>query len=75
LATLSEPAIAIVEPYLVGTSSHYVSDALTDVPHRLLSIGVALDELRKFGTPEEHISNHGLDTLSLKNKFMAFFKK
>jgi len=75
LATLSEPAIAIVEPYLVGTSSHYVSDTLTDVPHRLLSVGVALDELRKFGTPEEHISNHGLDTLNLKNKFMAFFKK
>jgi transketolase len=75
LATLSEPSIAIVEPYLVGTSSHYISSALTHIPHRLLSIGVELDEFRKFGTPEEHISHHGLDTLSLKNKFMAFFER
>ncbi len=75
LATLSEPSIVIVEPYLVGTSSHYVSDALTDIPHRLLSVGVELDEHRKFGTPEKHCRYHGLDTLSLKNKFISFFKK
>jgi len=73
LGTLSEPSVAIVEPYLVGTSAHYVSSALTEIPHKLLSIGVELDELRKFGTPEEHIEHHGLDTLSLKNKFISFF--
>lgn len=75
LATLSEPSIAIVEPYLVGTSSHYISSSLTHIAHRLLSIGVELNECRKFGTPEEHINYHGLDILSLRNKFMDFFKR
>lgn len=75
LKTLTVPDIVIVEPYLVGTSSFRVSDALKDIPHRLLSLGVAQKELRYFGTPEEHIKAHGLDPLSLRKQFSLFFKE
>ncbi|EGK1568338.1 transketolase [Salmonella enterica] len=73
--TLSVPDIAIVEPYLEGTSSHFISSTLSDIPHRILSIGVKIDELRKFGTPEEHIKAHGLDVESIKTKLYQFYKK
>ncbi|TQI80896.1 transketolase [Serratia fonticola] len=73
LKTLSLPAVAIVEPYLVGTSAQQVSEALIHIPHRILSLGVQLEELRKFGTPQEHIQYHGLDEENLKNQLTAFF--
>lgn len=73
LRTLTVPDIVIVEPYLVGTSSFRVSNALQRIPHRLLALGVQQKELRNFGTPEEHTRAHGLDTLSLKKQFTTFF--
>src|SRR6201987_4073932 len=51
----------LVEPYLAGTSSHAVASALTSRPHRLLSLGVPLGELRRYGAPAEHAAFHGLD--------------
>ncbi|HFH2546601.1 TPA: transketolase family protein [Klebsiella aerogenes] len=71
--TLSVPDIAIVEPYLEGTTSHTISEALSDVSHRILSIGVKRQELRKFGTPEEHIQAHGLDTHGLRERLSRFY--
>ncbi|MGL5387661.1 MAG: transketolase family protein [Serratia sp. (in: enterobacteria)] len=73
LKTLSLPSIAIVEPYLVGTSSNLISAALMHIPHRILSLGVGLEELRKFGTPDEHIQHHGLDKENIQNKLEQFF--
>ncbi|HHQ4304206.1 TPA: transketolase family protein [Serratia fonticola] len=75
LKTLTVPDIAIVEPYLVGTSSFRVSNALKQIPHRLLALGVQQKELRNFGTPEEHIRAHGLDTLSLRKQLTTFFDR
>lgn len=74
LSTLSVPDIAIVEPYLEGTSVHAIAEALSDIPHRLLSIGVKRDELRQFGTPEEHIMAHGLSIQGLKLRFTKFYR-
>ncbi|OLZ70319.1 hypothetical protein AV521_14315 [Streptomyces sp. IMTB 2501] len=37
------------EPYLAGTSTTAVSDALADVSHRVPGLGVARRELRRFG--------------------------
>ncbi|WP_323855701.1 transketolase [Xenorhabdus koppenhoeferi] len=71
--TLSYPNVVIVEPYLEGTSSHFISDALSNTPHRLLSIGVRREEIRKFGTPEEHMKAHGLDEQSLKVRISTFY--
>ncbi|SLM62725.1 MULTISPECIES: transketolase family protein [Dickeya] len=71
--TLSVPDIAIVEPYLEGTTSHAISEALSDVSHRVLSIGVKRKELRQFGTPEEHIKAHGLDIHGLRERLAGFY--
>ncbi|GAA0520593.1 transketolase [Saccharopolyspora subtropica] len=53
--------VVLVEPYLRGTSTHVVGDALADTPHRVLALGVRRDrELRAYGTAEEHEAAHGL---------------
>lgn len=72
-ATLTTPDVALVEPYLTGTSAAEVATALRDVPHRLLSVGVPPGELRKYGTPQEHAAAYGLDTAGLRKRFSAFF--
>ena len=59
-------AVVLVEPWLAGTSSRVVADALVDVPHRLLSLGVGRRELRRYGTPEDHLRAHGLDAAGIR---------
>jgi transketolase len=64
--------VVLVEPYLAGTSAHCVAEALVDVPHRLLSLGVRRDiEVRGYGELADHDLAHGLDAgsiaLSLKD--------
>ncbi len=59
-------AVVVVEPYLVGTSAHLVSQALASVPHRLLSLGVGRTDLHRYGTVDEHDAAHGLDPASLR---------
>ncbi len=73
LATVSAPRVAIVEPYLAGTSAWAVSEALAHTPHRLLSLGVSRHrEVRRYGTAEEHDVFHGLDPRSLRRSLAAF---
>jgi transketolase len=62
----AEPEVVLVEPYLAGTSSRLVGDVLSDVPHRLLALGVGREELRRYGTPQEHIAARGLDATGLR---------
>lgn len=38
-ATLTEPDVVIVEPYLAGTSTGQAAQALRGVRHRLLALG------------------------------------
>ncbi|MFC7340611.1 transketolase family protein [Saccharopolyspora griseoalba] len=58
----STPDVVLVEPYLRGTSAHRVDDALVDLPHRVLPLGVRRDvELRAYGSAAEHEAAHGLD--------------
>jgi transketolase len=71
-ATLGAPAVVVVEPYLAGTSAGAVAAALSDVPHRVLGLGVARDELRKFGTMAEHVAAHGLDPAGLRPRIAGF---
>ena len=71
-SALSAPEVVLVEPWLAGTSAWCVSEALADVPHRLLSLGVGREEVRHYGTPEEHIAAHGLDAGGLRAAIHAF---
>jgi transketolase len=71
-ATLSSPDVVLVEPYLAGTSVPFVAEALRDIPHRVLALGVGPQELRRYGTPAEHIAAHGLDAVSLRGRIADF---
>ncbi|MFI1954920.1 transketolase family protein [Streptomyces xinghaiensis] len=64
--------IVLVEPYLAGTSTAAASEALADIPHRVLGLGVARRELRRYGTVPEHLAAHGLDPHSLRERITAF---
>jgi transketolase len=71
-ATLNNPDVVLVEPYLAGTSVPFVAEALSDIPHRLLGLGVGRQELRRYGTPAQHIAAHGLDAVSLRARIADF---
>ena len=64
--------VVLVEPYLVGTSSWLVSDALRDLPHRLLALGVGRQELRRYGSPADHQAAHGLDAAGIRRAVRGF---
>lgn len=72
VSTLSTPSIILVEPYLAGTSARCVADALTHLPHRLLTVGVPRVELRRYGTPEEHASTYRLAPAGIRQDLESF---
>ena len=71
-ATLGTAAVVLIEPYLAGTSVPAVAEALTDIPHRVLGLGVGREELRRYGTRAEHRAAHGLDAASLRARIGGF---
>ena len=64
--------IVLVEPYLAGTSSADVNEALVDTPHRLLALGVRNVEHRKYGTWPEHSAAYGLDAPGIRARVLSF---
>lgn len=64
--------VVVVEPYLAGTSTAAANDALADVPHRVLGLGVGRAELRRYGQVDEHMAAHGLDARSLRERITDF---
>ncbi|MET7621597.1 transketolase [Streptomyces sp. NPDC005408] len=64
--------VVLVEPYLAGTSTTAANDALVDIPHRVLGLGVARQELRRYGQMDEHLAAHGLDARGLRERITAF---
>ncbi|MFF8102376.1 transketolase family protein [Streptomyces sp. NPDC016640] len=64
--------VVLVEPYLAGTSTAAANDALADVPHRVLGLGVGRAELRRYGRVDEHVAAHGLDVRSLRARIGGF---
>jgi transketolase len=72
LATLSRPDVVLVEPYLAGTSSRQVAEALREVPHRVLGLGVGSQDLRRYGAAAEHNRAHGLDAEGIRRAIGSF---
>jgi transketolase len=64
--------VVLVEPYLAGTSSRLVAEALRDVPHRELHLGVSRTETRHYGEPADHAATHGLDPAGLRRSITEF---
>ncbi|HEY3529374.1 MAG TPA: transketolase [Nocardioides sp.] len=71
-SVIGTPDVVLVEPWLAGTSARVVSDALQDLPHRLLSLGTRRMELRHYGTPAEHQRAHGLDAAGIRRSMESF---
>jgi transketolase len=71
-ATLGQPNVVVVEPYLAGTSVSFVAEVLSDIPHRVIGLGVGREELRRYGTPAEHEAAHGLDAAGLRASIESF---
>ncbi len=72
LATLGTPDVVLVEPYLAGTSTRFLTQALAHTPHRILGLGVTRTELRRYGTPEQHSTAHSLDAAGIRRDLSAF---
>ncbi|AGP59123.1 transketolase family protein [Streptomyces rapamycinicus] len=66
--------VVLVEPYLEGTSTAAVNDALADRPHRVLGLGIPRRELRRYGTIDEHLAGQGLDPVGLRERISAFLR-
>ncbi len=72
VSTLNAPNVVLVEPYLAGTSARCVTDVLAHLPHRLLNLGVPRVEMRRYGTPEEHMSKYGLEPARIRQDVEDF---
>ncbi|MGH3853039.1 MAG: transketolase family protein [Pseudonocardiaceae bacterium] len=66
--------VVLVEPYLAGTSTRLVDEALAHRPHRTLALGVGRAEQRRYGTPEQHDALHGLDAAGLRRSISGFLR-
>jgi transketolase len=74
LRQLVAQEVVMVEPYLSGTSSRQVAEALSDRPHRALHLGVGRTEVRRYGTPADHARVHGLDAAGIRASISRFLR-
>ncbi|MFI1094228.1 transketolase family protein [Streptomyces sp. NPDC020917] len=68
------PDLVLVEPYLTGTSAPFATEALASFPHRVLALGTRREELRHYGSWQEHVAGHGLDAATLRERIDAFLE-
>ena len=73
-AAVTSTDVVLIEPYLEGTSAAEVSAALSDRPHRLLSIGVPRTEQRRYGSASSHDRAYGLDAPGLRERMTAWLE-
>ncbi|MFC7276681.1 transketolase family protein [Paractinoplanes rhizophilus] len=72
LRALAEGEVVMVEPYLSGTSARQVAEALGGRPHRVLHLGVGREEVRRYGSWQDHARAHGLDAAGLRGPISEF---
>jgi transketolase len=73
-AAVTGDSLAIVEPYLEGTSLPTVSGLLSDRPMRYLAVGVPNAEHRRYGSPRQHDAAFGLDAPGLRERLAAWLE-
>lgn len=73
-STLNAPAVVLVEPYLRDTSTAVVTRALSDIPHRVLGLGVDQKEHRTYGSRAHHDARGGLDERGLRARITEFLR-
>lgn len=73
-ATLDRPDVVLVEPYLAGTSTRQVAEALVDVPHRVLGLGVGVVDPRGYGSRADHDRVHGLHVEGVRHRVEGFLR-
>jgi transketolase len=73
-STLDAPAVVLVEPYLRDTSTPVVARALSDIPHRVLGLGVDQKEHRTYGSRAHHDVRGGLDERGLRTRITEFLR-
>ncbi|MCX4749716.1 transketolase [Kitasatospora sp. NBC_01287] len=67
--------VVLVEPYLAGTSNNEAHQALADLPHRVLGLGVPREEHRHYGSMDEHLAAYGLDPAGLRASITGFLSR
>jgi transketolase len=72
LRALAGGEVVMVEPYLSGTSARQVAEALGGRPHRVLHLGVGREEVRRYGSWQDHARAHGLDAAGLRGPISEF---
>lgn len=72
LRELAPTEVVVIEPYLAGTSSRLIAEALADRPHRSLHLGVSRVEHRGYGLIEDHAARHGLDAPGIRKSVTEF---
>jgi transketolase len=74
LAREAAPAaeVVLVEPVYEGTTAAQVAAALAHRRTRLLSIGVPRRFLKRYGSPEQHDADLGLDAHGIRERIRAF---
>ncbi|BFV59916.1 transketolase [Kitasatospora sp. CMC57] len=65
-------SVVLVEPYLAGTSVGEANEALNDLPHRVLGLGVPKEEHRQYGSIPEHLAAYGLDAGGLRERIASY---
>ena len=65
------PEVISVTPFLEGTLTPLLAQALAHRPSRFASIGIGRDVLREYGTPQDHDRARGLDTAGIRERIAA----
>ncbi|MGZ5213567.1 MAG: transketolase family protein [Actinomycetota bacterium] len=66
------PEVISVTPFMEGTLTPLIAQALAHRPSRFASIGVGRDVLREYGTPQDHERARGLDTAGIRKRIARF---
>jgi transketolase len=69
------PDVISVTPFLEGTLTPLLTQALAHRPSRFGSIGIGHDVLRKYGTAQEHDHARGLDTGGIREQVSRFIER